>query len=122
MGQGETNWTSWMNGTRQAEEGKHNHRVTRDKSHKEPLINGQDGTRTCQFVSLQSMTQSLVYDAERNANHVPFHADPNFVFRFPHQNTRLDEAELGSSNVESINIGSEAGKGLLGAVRAVPQC
>jgi len=31
---------------------------------------------------------------------------------------RLDEAELGGSNVQSINIRGEAGKGLLGAVRA----
>ena len=33
----------------------------------------------------------------------------------------LDKAELGGSNVEGIDIGSEAGKGLLGAVRAVGQ-
>lgn len=31
----------------------------------------------------------------------------------------LDKAELGGSNVESIDIGSEASEGLLGAVRAV---
>ena len=32
---------------------------------------------------------------------------------------RLDEAELGGGNVESIDIGSQAGESLLGAVRAV---
>lgn len=31
----------------------------------------------------------------------------------------LDKAELGGSNVKSIDIGSKASEGLLGAVRAV---
>lgn len=39
-----------------------------------------------------------------------------FLFRF---HNRLNEAELGGSNVESIDIGSKAGKGLLGTVGAV---
>jgi hypothetical protein len=43
-------------------------------------------------------------------------------FSFPSsqpKTKRLDEAELGGSNVESIDISSQAGEGLLGAVRAV---
>lgn len=31
----------------------------------------------------------------------------------------LDEGQLGGSNVKSVNIGGQAGVGLLGAVRAV---
>ncbi len=46
-------------------------------------------------------------------------ADLFFVSPAPSQNIRLDEAELGGSNVESVDIGGEAGESLLGAVRAV---
>jgi len=34
----------------------------------------------------------------------------------------LDEAELGGSNVESIDIGGEAGKSLLGSIGAGEDC
>jgi len=41
-----------------------------------------------------------------------------FCFPSSQPNKRLDEAELGGSNVESIDIGGEAGESLLGAVGA----
>jgi hypothetical protein len=49
----------------------------------------------------------------------PFDADLFLIPQLPATNIRLDEAELGGGNVEGIDIGGEAGKGLLGAVRAV---
>ena len=41
-----------------------------------------------------------------------------FCFPSSQSNRRLDEAELGGSNVESIDISGEAGESLLGAVGA----
>lgn len=46
-------------------------------------------------------------------------ADLSFFILLLSSKQRLDEAELGGSNVESIDIGSQAGESLLGAVRAV---
>ena len=42
-------------------------------------------------------------------------------FLIPHSqvHARLDEAKLGGGNVESVDIGGQAGESLLGAVRAV---
>jgi hypothetical protein len=88
------------------------------QSHRQSQTAAYEGR--CQFFSLpcKSSAQAQVSDADRNATHVP--STCHFFHSFPAQlkTNGLDKAELGGSNVEGIDIGGQAGEGLLGTVRA----
>lgn len=68
------------------------------------------------YIYSRVMSQYPRYqDADRNAIHVPIHAS----FFILNSSNRLDETQLGGGNVEGIDIGSKASKGLLGAIGAM---